>query len=96
MAWIITEDKTAQAGTKEGTNENAVGVSGPSNSKFNWDIARKNFPVHEFRMADDDGEIYYHGKATRVSFEPLDDFGEPNAGCTSIQFKQEDGTWQTL
>ena len=41
-----------------------------------------------FRMIDGDGEIYYGGRCTPATeFEPLDNFGMPNAGCTSIEFK---------
>ena len=77
---------------------------------------RKNaadFPeVEWFRMYDDDGELYYTGVRTGESddsgygsehgFEPLDDYGTPNAGCTEIRYlnlakstadKEE---WETL
>jgi hypothetical protein len=39
-----------------------------------------------FVMKDDDGIAYYEGDiyGEYDGFEPLDDFGEPNAGCTSI------------
>ena len=41
-----------------------------------------------FRMKDDDGIVYYHGEiyGNYDGFEPLDDFGMPNAGCTSIVY----------
>lgn len=49
-----------------------------------------------FRMLDDDNEIYYEGRCTPATeFEPLDDFGRANAGCTSIQYR-EDGMWVDL
>lgn len=32
---------------------------------------------------------------TIETFEPLDDFGTPNAGCTYIQYLQG-GKWSTL
>jgi len=49
-----------------------------------------------FRMLDGDGNVYYEGLATPdADFQPLDDFGRPNAGCTEIQYKV-DGIWQTL
>lgn len=52
--------------------------------------------THAFRMLDDDGEVYYHGKSScSSSFDPLDDFGMPNAGCTDIQYF-EDGRWKSL
>lgn len=47
----------------------------------------------KFRMSDDDGEIYYYGYSNdSSSFDPLDDFGMPNAGCTAIEY-YEDGEW---
>jgi len=47
--------------------------------------------VKWFRIFDDDGERYYSGVYVAVSddpsgFEPLDDFGTPNAGATEIQY----------
>jgi len=40
-----------------------------------------------FKMYDDDGELYYSGLIIGDfdGFEPLDDFGMPNAGCTGIK-----------
>jgi len=39
-------------------------------------------------MFDDDMNLYYEGKiiGDYDGFEPLDDFGMPNARCTSIWF----------
>ena len=51
---------------------------------------------HIFRMLDDDGEVYYIGYCSDdSSFDPLDDFGTPNAGCTEIQYKVN-GKWEAL
>lgn len=46
-----------------------------------------------FRLFDDDGELYYEGRIIGEfdGFEPLDDYGMPNAGCTSIQLQTEKG-----
>ena len=55
----------------------------------NWD---ESGTKERFRLLDDDGEIYYEGFLIGDEFAPLDDFGEPNAGCTSIQV-QENGAW---
>ena len=40
-----------------------------------------------FAMYDDDGELYYKGViyGDYSGFEPLDDFGTWNAGCTEIR-----------
>lgn len=55
----------------------------------------------DFRLLDDDGEIYYYGKMTsdrlnsgEVSLEPLD-WGMWFAGCTELQYKSK-GEWVTL
>lgn len=43
--------------------------------------------TESFKMFDDDGELYYTGYAKKdVDFDPLDDFGLPNAGCTRIHY----------
>lgn len=41
-----------------------------------------------FVMKDDDGETYYEGEiyGDYDGFEPLDDFGRPNAGCARIYY----------
>jgi hypothetical protein len=55
-----------------------------------------------FQMLDDDGELYYTGVRAGESqyddgFEPLDDFGKPNAGCTEIRYlNTATGEWVTL
>lgn len=43
--------------------------------------------TESFKMYDDDGELYYSGYAKPdADFDPLDDFGMPNAGCTRIDY----------
>lgn len=51
-----------------------------------------------FRLLDDDGNIYYEGRIAGEydGFEPLDDFGMPNAGCVTIQYLSKDGDWEVL
>lgn len=53
-----------------------------------------------FRMLDDDGIVYYEGIFVPLSddatgFEPLDDYGRPNDGCTSIEYR-EGKEWKKL
>jgi hypothetical protein len=51
-------------------------------------------PCQWFKIYDDDGELYYSGIRTGEAaeygsqelFEPLDDFGRPNAGATEIHY----------
>ncbi len=80
MAWIITED---------------VFCNGADKGRMSRDFGEQSLPAR-FRMLDGDGEIYYYGNATEdCDFQPLHDFGTPNAGCVDIQYK-EDGEWKSL
>lgn len=51
-----------------------------------------------FKMYDDDGELYYSGRIIGDfdGFEPLNDYGMPNAGAVRIDLEQGDGSWQTV
>lgn len=44
----------------------------------------------KFRMKDGDDNVYYEGYCDsnddESAFDPLDDFGTPNAGCCSIEY----------
>ena len=73
--WVITKDHLDSPGDK--------GVTGPSN----LDPSLKSNRAH-FVMKDDDGITYYEGEiyGDYDGFEPLDDFGMPNAGATSIWY----------
>jgi hypothetical protein len=82
--WIITKDLITDP-NDEGCRDDH-GTEGP------WD-ANDSVTANEaaFVMKDDDGEPYYHGKiyGDYEGFEPLDDFGTPNAGCTTIWYNGE-------
>ena len=55
--------------------------------------------AERFIMMDDDGNIYYGGLIQGTDyqgFEPLDDFGTPNAGATEIHYINADGGWEQL
>lgn len=97
MAWIITHDYNAAIGSKPGTNENAKGISGPNGSE-EW-LKVKDTDIRRFRMFDGDRICYYEGFASRrpneTGFEPLEDFGAPNAGCSYIEYL-ENGKWEVL
>ena len=82
--WVITKDYI--------DNGNMVGMNGPNNNSG----ATEN--EGEFRMFDDDGEMYYGGKiwGDYDGFEPLDDFGMPFAGCTMIEYKTASGGFEAL
>jgi len=58
--------------------------------------------LRKFRMYDDDDVLYFEGRGNCLDhedgtgFEPLDDFGTPDAGCTRIDWCTEGDTWETL
>ena len=92
-AWTITKDNIAEPIARPGTNCNAVGIVGGSRgARLTAQQIIEHPDAKRFRMLDDDGEIYYEGFLVGDEFAPLDNFGEPNAGCTSIQV-QENGAW---
>ena len=92
--WTITKDYLADPDARPGTNSNAVGiVGGTRGARLTAQQIIEHPDAKRFRMLDDDGEINYEGYIVGSDeFTPLDDFGEPNAGCTSIQV-QENGAW---
>jgi hypothetical protein len=94
--WTITHDFIAEPEAEQGTNLNAVGVFGPRGAKRTHEEIAADPNGKKFRMFDDDGELYYEGILVGGDgFEPLDDFGSPNAGATAIKYK-ENGVWVML
>lgn len=90
--WIITKDCI-------GTDSVDAASFNFNDKKFNEQ--RKAGKVHKFRMLDDDGNIYYYGESndneSERAFAPLDYFGEPNAGCSIIEYKDEEtGKYEML
>ena len=73
----------------------SYGVTSPMTARTAEMLKRKGA---EFRMLDDDRAVYYHGRILGEydGFEPLDDFGEAMAGCTIIQYKDDQGVWADL
>lgn len=97
-AWVIDRDYDAP----EGDHGDDVGTEGPRNAPADLlDRLAGGREGHSFRMYDDDGELIYAGRILYTEngvvdgFEPLDDFGTPNWGCTEIRFHQG-GEWVTL
>ncbi len=94
--WTITKDHIADPEAKPGSNCNAVGVVGPRSAKRTHDAIKNDPTGKKFRMRDDDGELYYEGVLVGGDgFEPLDDFGMPNAGATTIEYR-EGNKWEPL
>ena len=100
--FTITNDHIADATARPGTNSNAIGVVGPRTCKLVADEIANHPDGKKFRMKDDDGEVYYEGVYVPAGdsdeFEPLDAFGRPNAGATSIEYWESGagGGWKAL
>ena len=79
--------------------DDEVGTMGPMHCNLTAAEVRAHPDRARFRMYDDDGIHYYSGLIVEdpdaSGFEPLEDFGMPNAGCTRIDYL-EGGKWQTL
>jgi len=94
--WVITKDKLCEG---EG-DRNDKGTMGPRSMPEEIVQRLNSGEGRTFRMLDDDEEIYYYGRYIGDDSEdmlgPLDDFGMPNAGCTMIQYKNEDGKYETI
>ena len=100
--WVITKDllwNEDPVSSREYKMRNDKGTVGPKGT-----ILDKGTIVtmgKKFRMKDDDGFVYYEGMifetdmSETTGFEPLDEFGSPNAGCTSIEY-MENGKWVEL
>lgn len=90
-SWVITKDHEVCNDCKNATDEQLAAIK------------NAGFTAH-FKLFDDDGELYYSGYALPLDspyiesgFEPLDDFGMPNAGCTEIKYRNEKtGKYETL
>lgn len=56
--------------------------------------------VWRWRCLDDDGELYYEGRFIGDEirmFAPLEDFAQPDAGATTIEYlNAETGAWERL
>jgi len=92
-AWVIDED------CLEG-DVSRVGVTGPRNAPDSPLAELAAGGGHPFRMLDDDGNVCYRGRlagdpTSEDGFGPLDDLGEPDAGCTAIEYL-EAGQWVQL
>lgn len=87
--WLITDDHLAAPHAEPGTYQNAVGVFGGNDTPFTPEEIRTLGLW--FKMYDDDGELYYSGYCLcdegESLFNPLDDFGLPNAGASEIHYR---------
>ena len=111
-AWIITVDHVAdeedrKARPEGGSNLHAVNLIGPRTASERDEERLKAGEGIEFRLLDDDGELYYEGRRLEESdadegymgeneLAPLDNFGTPNAGAVTQQEKNKEGKWESI
>lgn len=94
--WTITKDLLAEPDDPPGTNGNAAGLVGPRNAPLTAAQIANDPKAIAFRLYDDDSTLCYEGFLLGDDeFAPLDDFGEPNAGCTSAAILTPTG-WRPL
>jgi len=105
MRWIITKDHIYHAGDPDSIN--CVGTGDDDHgTRLRMDIddvsLHARFMPTEFRLLDDDDEIYYEGRTfdinefERRAFAPLD-WAEGD-GCTQMQYRPAGSSkpWSTL
>lgn len=94
--WIVlmdfTEDETGKP----------VTVRGPAGNMSTREEFLDCPECRAFKMLDDDGNLYYTGRCylpkglTDKAFNPLDYYGKPNAGATTIWYRNRKGQWGVL
>lgn len=96
--WKITRDYIYDPDDTTINDKKMVGTKGPRGLDPALEAELDAGKGDKFRMKDDDGNIYYHGRIVGDydGFEPLDDFGMGWAGCTTIEYKNTDGNWEVL
>jgi len=86
-AWLITKDCV---GCKGYWNDPEPGDWNSTLTGLSLDEIRSSESGERFSMYDDDGDLCYEGifvgDDDATGFEPLEDFGMPNAGCTEIRY----------
>ena len=95
--WIITRDVLCDFyGEHDDSDAGRTGPAGLSADRERQ--LQRQCSLHiQFRMYDDDNELYYEGilwDSTNGCHDmaPLHDFGMPNAGCTRIDIFRK-GAW---
>ena len=96
-SWVITKDHLATTDSEPGARDDA-GTVGPRNAPLDAEQIIAHPERKAFRILDSDGERYYDGFLVGGDgFEPLEDYGTPNAGASDIQYREgEKDEWQSL
>ena len=91
--WLITK-------VFDDDDQRSVGVFGPSTTDLTPDEIKAHPDARPFRLLDDDDNLMaeglYVGDDSEDMLSPLDDYGEGNWGCTQVQYKNEQGAWETV
>lgn len=76
--WLIYWDETERKNVK---------IFGPSGLSHEFQQMLQRGEGEEFELYDADKTLYYRGRIVGDydGFEPKDDFGESNAGCTDVK-----------
>lgn len=94
--WIITADHVT---TPEDHARHAAGAEHglPSRLglKFGGYQGDGSDLPHRWRCYDADGELYYEGRASEETFDPLN-WAKWDAGAVEIRYRQHDGRWEQL
>jgi hypothetical protein len=92
-AWIIDKDYLSIPGDEY----DDTGLIGPHNPSSEYLTLEQSKVGQQFRLFDDDNVLCYQGRiiGNYSGFEPLDDYGTPNAGCTTIKYRNGHA-WEVL
>jgi hypothetical protein len=67
----------------------------PSRVGTTWGEKEKaDGPILKFRCLDDDGEVYYYGEGDDDSLDTVYEWTMRDAGCTSLEVRDEHGNWK--
>jgi hypothetical protein len=100
MKWIITKDLLHTDGKHSRVGYGSFGVDKNLHTRVSLALSPMTALAlpHQFRLKDDDGEIYYEGRSddntSQDAFRPLD-WAEADAGCTIIEYRNHD-QWEML
>jgi hypothetical protein len=95
-AWIIDRDLAEEPDSEY----SATGVTGPRDASPERITLLNEGVGDKFKMYDDDNYLIYEGRiiGDYTGFEPLDDYGTPNYGCTAIKYQSatDKRKWEVL
>lgn len=98
-AWLITVNHLQMLPGER----SIVGINGPGNAPLTPEQIKNHPKGQKFRLLDSDREVYCEGilvdlNNTTTGFEPLDDYGAPGMGATTVQYYESgtDGGWKDL